>query len=82
MLFCVLAAYGYGVSAVPLLYTMRHTMIRHTKAQTIQGQSVLALPEKTEDLVPGEIPGGGAEVLRFFSAVEWCVCRSGVSKER
>ena len=41
------------MSTVPLLYTLRHTMIRHTKAQTIQGQSVLALPDKTEDLVPG-----------------------------
>lgn len=50
---CVVAAYGYGVSAVPLLYTLRHTMIRHTKAQSIQGQSVLALPDKTEELVPG-----------------------------
>lgn len=53
----IAAAYGYGVSAVPLLYTLRHTMIRHTKAQSIQGQSVLALPDKSEELVPGE--GGG-----------------------
>jgi SNF2 family DNA or RNA helicase len=46
--------HGYGVSLVPLLYTLRHTMVRHTKAQTIAGVSVLALPEKTEELVPGE----------------------------
>jgi hypothetical protein len=47
------AAYVAGSKSVPLLYTLRHTMIRHVKAQTIQGQSVLALPDKTEELVPG-----------------------------
>lgn len=44
---------GYDVSLVPLLYTLKHTMVRHTKAQTISGQSVLALPDKSEELVPG-----------------------------
>lgn len=46
--------HGYGMSLVPLLYTLKHTMVRHTKAQTISGQSVLALPEKTDELVPGK----------------------------
>lgn len=55
---------GYGISTTPLLYTLRHTLIRHTKAQTIQGQSVLALPEKTEEMVPGRVGGlSGAVVL-------------------
>ena len=57
------AATGYGISAVPLLFTLRHTMIRHTKAQTIQGQSVLALPDKSEELVPGGWVGGGGDGL-------------------
>jgi SNF2 family DNA or RNA helicase len=46
--------HGYGVSLVPLLYMLRHSMVRHTKAQTIAGVSVLALPEKTEELVEGK----------------------------
>jgi SNF2 family DNA or RNA helicase len=45
--------HGYGVSLIPLLYTLRHIMVRHTKAQTISGVSVLALPDKTEELVSG-----------------------------
>ncbi|KAF6235186.1 SNF2 family N-terminal domain-containing protein [Scenedesmus sp. NREL 46B-D3] len=50
--------YGYGGSLVPLLYTLRHSMVRHTKAQTIAGVSVLALPEKTEELVAGMSSNG------------------------
>ncbi|GLC36509.1 hypothetical protein PLESTB_000156300 [Pleodorina starrii] len=41
-----------GSTVMPLLYALRHTMIRHTKAQNLGGEVVLQLPDKTETDVP------------------------------
>ncbi len=37
----------------PLLYVLRHALIRHTKAQNLGGQDVGQLPPKTEHNVEG-----------------------------
>jgi hypothetical protein len=37
----------------PLLFAMRYALVRHTKAQSLGGEGVLQLPDKTEAEVPG-----------------------------
>lgn len=46
---------GYSGSSncQPLLFALRQTCIRHIKLQNLGGQTVLSLPPKTEELVPG-----------------------------
>ncbi|KXZ53508.1 hypothetical protein GPECTOR_7g958 [Gonium pectorale] len=42
----------YQLTPLPLLYALRHAMIRHTKAQNLGGEGVLQLPPKAETDVP------------------------------
>ena len=41
-------------SAVPLLYALRAVLIRHTQEQRLDGEAVLMLPPKTDEVVMGE----------------------------
>ena len=41
-------------SALPLLYALRAVLIRHTQEQRLDGEAVLALPPKTDEVVMGE----------------------------
>ncbi|KAG2441423.1 hypothetical protein HYH02_010011 [Chlamydomonas schloesseri] len=42
----------YHMSLRPLLFAMRYALVRHTKAQSLGGEGVLQLPNKTEAEVP------------------------------
>ena len=41
-------------SVVPLLYALRAILIRHTQEQRLDGEAVLMLPPKTDEVVMGE----------------------------
>ncbi|GLC42798.1 hypothetical protein PLESTM_001380900 [Pleodorina starrii] len=63
-----------GLNFMPLLYALRHTMIRHTKAQNLGGEGVLQLPDKTETDVPVDLSPQEEDLYRKIhkeAAANW-----------
>ena len=43
-----------GYAPIPLLYALRTVLIRHTQEQRLDGEAVLTLPPKTDNVVMGD----------------------------